>query len=108
MQPHMLYAAVMGAGMLLGSAAVAADPPKEGRYSYTYSGAGSYKATAVGKERLLLAWDENGLSVGNGLFDRMTWHCWGTGDAANGVGHFRGYCVGDRPRGRSRRSRYRF
>ena len=101
MQPSkcMLRAAALSAAMILGSAAMAADLPKEGRYSYTYSGAGTYKATAVGKERLLFAWDENGLSVGSGLFDHMTFHCWGTGDATNGVGHFQGYCVGTDPAG---------
>jgi hypothetical protein len=65
----------LSAAMFLGSAAMAADLPKEGTFSFTYFGAGSFKATPVGKERVLLAWDENALSVGNGLFDHMTWHC---------------------------------
>jgi hypothetical protein len=95
----MLYAAVMGAGMLLGSVAMAADLPKEGTFSFTYYGAGTFKATPVGKERLLFAWDENALSLGNGLFDHMTWHCWGIADTANRMNQYQGYCVATDPAG---------
>jgi hypothetical protein len=101
MQPRtsMLQAAALGAGMFLGSAALAADLPNEGTFSWTYSSAGTFKGTPVGKERLLVAWDENGLSVGNGLFDHMTWHCWGVGDTAKGMTHWQGYCVATDPAG---------
>lgn len=57
------------------------------------------KATAVGKERLLLAWDENGLSVGNGLFDHATWHCFGLYDAMNSMAQVHGYCEVTDPAG---------
>ena len=102
MQPSkcMLRAAALSAAMILGSAAMAADLPKEGRYSYTYSGAGTYKATAVGKERLLFAWDENGLSVGKGLLDHLKWHCWGLFNVTNGINQTTsGYCVATDPNG---------
>jgi hypothetical protein len=101
MQPRtsMLRAAALSAAMFLGSAAMAADLPKEGTFTYTYSSAGTFKATPVGKERLLLAWDENGLSVGSGLVDHMTWHCWGLVDTAKGMTQVRGYCVGTDPAG---------
>jgi hypothetical protein len=85
--------------MFLGSAAMAADLPKEGTLGWTYSSAGTAKATPVGKERVLSAWDENGLSVGNGLFDHVTWHCWGIEDIAKGMSQFQGYCVGTDPAG---------
>jgi hypothetical protein len=85
--------------MFLGSAAMAADLPKEGTFTFTYSGAGTFKATPIGKERLLAAWDENGLSVGNGLFDHVTWHCWGIADTANRMSQWQGYCVTTDPAG---------
>ena len=42
-------------------------------------------ATATGKERLVLAFDENGLSVTNGPLDHMTWHCSGLADFIDGL-----------------------
>jgi hypothetical protein len=85
--------------MFLGSAAMAAELPKEGTFSFTYSGFGTVKATPVGKERLLLAFDDNGLSVANGFFDHVTFHCWGVGDIARGTTHIQGNCVGTDPAG---------
>jgi hypothetical protein len=101
MQPRtcLLSALALSAAMCFGLAAMAADLPKEGTYSATYSGYGTYKATPVGKERLLLVFDQNGLSVGNGLMDHLTQHCWGIGDFTNGVGATHGYCVATDPEG---------
>jgi hypothetical protein len=95
----MYYAAALSAAIFLGSAAMAADLPKEGTFSFTYSGAGTFKATPVGKERLLFAFDDNGLSVANGLFDHVTFHCWGVGDTASGMTRVQGNCVGTDPAG---------
>jgi hypothetical protein len=89
-----LSAATLSAAMAVGAAAMAADLPKEGTFSVTWSGAATFKATAIGKERLVFAWDENSLAVGTGLFDHMTWHCFGLGDIANGMAQWNGYCVG--------------
>src|SRR5262245_39826525 len=72
---------------------------KEGTLSGTYSAFGTFKATAIGKERLLVVFDDNGFTVGQGLADHMTHHCWGMGDFNNGVGQDRGYCVGMDPSG---------
>jgi hypothetical protein len=94
-----LAAVTLGIAISLGAAAMAADLPKEGTYSGTYSAFGTCKATAIGKERLLLACDENGLTLSNGIQDHMTWHCWGMGDYTNGVGQDHGYCVGTDPSG---------
>ena len=101
MQPRtcMLSAFTLTAALSFGSAAMAADLPKEGTFTATYSGAGTYKATSLGKERALGAFDENGLSVGTGLFDHMTWHCWGLFNITNGMGQAHGYCVATDPAG---------
>jgi hypothetical protein len=57
--------------LALGAAALAADLPKEGTFSGTFSGVGTYKAYQVGKERLLLVFDENELQLTNGLLDLL-------------------------------------
>jgi hypothetical protein len=81
--------------MAFGAAAMAADLPKEGTYSGTYSAFGTAKVTSIGKERVLLTIsDENGMSLSNGFLDHMIWHCWGSGDYTNGMGQDSGYCVG--------------
>jgi hypothetical protein len=101
MQSHgsILSAFTLSAAMAFGAAAMAGDLPKEGTSSGTYSSFGTAKATAIGKERLLVAFDENGLTLTNGFVDHMTWHCWGTGDFTNGMGQGQGYCVGTDPTG---------
>jgi hypothetical protein len=85
----------LGTAMAFGAAAVAADPPKEGTYKVVYTAAGMIKPVVVGKDRVLLVEsDEHGLTVGEGILDRMTWQCWGMGDYTKGYGHDHGYCVG--------------
>jgi hypothetical protein len=96
---YTLPAFTLGAALLFGIAASAGDLPKEGTYSGTYSSFGTVKATTIGKERVLLAFDENGLSVGQGLIDHVTWHCWGLGDTTNGMAEWHGYCVMTDPAG---------
>ena len=65
MQPRtcILSAFTLSTAMAFGVAAMAADLPKEGTYNGAYSSVGTFKATAVGKERVLIAFDEYGLSV---------------------------------------------
>jgi hypothetical protein len=58
-----------------------------------------FKATATGKERTVLAYDENGLSVTNGVLDHMTWHCSGLADFTNGIGQAEGFCADRDPVG---------
>jgi hypothetical protein len=89
----------LGAAMLLGTAAMAADLPKEGTFSGSYYAFGTFKATQVGKELLLEVFDDNGPSLGNGLLDHTTWHCWGTANFVNGVGAPHGSCVATDPKG---------
>jgi len=66
---------------------------KEGKATGTYAAYGTYKATAVGKDRVLETFDENGLALTDGFADHTTWHCWGIGDYTNGMGQDQGYCV---------------
>jgi hypothetical protein len=94
----LLSAAALGFALLVGPAR-AADLPKEGTFTATYSSAGTSKATALGEERWFSSWDEYGLSVGSGLFDHMTWHCGGVGEGMKTIGTVRGYCVGTDPTG---------
>ena len=94
-----LSAVTLSTVMAFGIAAIAADLPKEGTYKGTFTAFGTIKFTAVGKERVLTVWDENGLSLTDGFLDHVTWHCWGTGDYTKGVGQEQGYCVGTDPAG---------
>jgi hypothetical protein len=84
--------------LFLGASAEA-QLPREGTYRGTYSGFGTIKATAIGKERLLVTFEENGLTLTNGFLDHMTWHCWGLADFTNGMGQAHGYCVATDPAG---------
>jgi hypothetical protein len=94
-----LSAFTLGAALAFGVAAIAADLPKEGTYSGTFSGFGAFKATPIGKERLLVVWDETAMSLTNGLLDHFTWRCFGESDVVNGVVQDRGRCVGTDPAG---------
>ena len=97
--PTVAATVALGIALALGTAAMAADLPKEGSFSGTYAAFGTVKAAPMGKERLLLTFDQNGLSVGDGLLNHMTWHCWGLGDFTNGTGQSHGYCMGTDPAG---------
>jgi hypothetical protein len=72
---------------------------REGAFKGAYYTFGTVKVTPIGKERLLLVFDENGLSLSDGFLDHMTWHCWGSADFASGVGAPSGTCVGTDPAG---------
>jgi hypothetical protein len=85
--------------MAFGAAAMAADLPKEGTFTHTYSSYGVAKATQIGKDRLLVVLDENGLTVGDGLTDHVRWHCFGMEDATKGMAQAQYYCVGTDPGG---------
>src|SRR5271165_4915733 len=79
--------------VFIGTSAIAAELPKEGSFKGFYSASGTLKPVPLGKERVFLVYDENGLSVTDGFLDRMTWHCWGLGEYGNGMGQEHGYCV---------------
>jgi hypothetical protein len=98
MQPRtcMLSAFTLSTAMALGAPAIAADLPKEGTYSGTFSGWGTFKGTQIG---LLTVFDQNALVLTSGLLDHTTWHCYGLGDFTNGMGLDHGYCAATDPAG---------
>ena len=85
--------------LALSATTMAADLPKEGTFSGTYTGALTFKTYPVGKERTLLVFDDNSLTVGKGFLDHMTWHCFGISSITTGTEHFSGYCVVTDPGG---------
>jgi hypothetical protein len=96
----MLSAFTVSVAMFFAVAAMAADLPKEGTYTGTWTGLGTYKATQVGPDRLLVFYDSTGVWLTNGFLDHMIMRCWGTDDYVKGVGQFvGGYCVGTDPKG---------
>jgi hypothetical protein len=62
---------------------MAADLPKEGTFSGTYTAIGTYKTIKVG-DRALIRFDENRVQVTDGVANHMTFDCWGTTETANG------------------------
>jgi hypothetical protein len=98
MQAHTTLSAALGFALLVGPA-WAADLPKEGTVTATWSGTGTFKPVPVGEERWFGPFEEYGFTVGSGLLDHITWHCWGVADGTKNIGVFRGYCVGNDPAG---------
>jgi hypothetical protein len=78
---------------------VSGQAMKEGTTNGHYYAYGTVKINAVGKERVLISFDDNGLTLGQGLMDHMTLHCWGIGDFTNGMGLSHGLCTGMDPGG---------
>ena len=100
MQPRTSMSAfTVTTAMFFGVAAMAADLPKEGTISGTWTGFNTIKATAIGKERLFGAVDINGLTLGNGILDHMTWHCSGLYDVTKGMALWNAFCAGTDPAG---------
>jgi hypothetical protein len=89
----------LATGLILGLPQPASAQMQEGMLSGTFAAFGTVKATAAGKERLVLAIDENGLSVTNGVLNYVTWHCSGLADFTSGVGQAQGFCAGRDPVG---------
>jgi len=71
----------------------------EGTLSGTFAAFGTVNAKATGKEGTVIAIEEDGLSVTNGVLDHMTWHCSGLADFTNGIGQTQGFCAGGDPAG---------
>jgi len=94
-----LSAVTLAAAMLFATTAMAADLPKEGTFSHATYHFGTWKGTMVGKGQFLGSWDHNGLSIGNGITDHLSWHCWGLSETQNGINQGNGYCVATDPDG---------
>jgi hypothetical protein len=91
--PYILSVFTLSTAILFETAAMAADLPKEGSFSGTYSGFATFKAAPIGKDRILIVWDDNGMSLGKGIVDHATWHGFGLDDIASGMVRFSGYYV---------------
>jgi hypothetical protein len=89
----------LGAALAFGTAAIAADLPKEGTFNATQYAAGTFQPTGLGKERWFGSSEDYGVSLGSGLPDHMSWNCWGVADGTNSIAQFRGYCVHTDPEG---------
>jgi len=89
----------LAAALVLGAEWPVSAQTLEGTLSGTFAAFGTVSAQATGKERTVLAIDENGLSVTNGVLDHMTWHCSGLADFTNGIGQTQGFCAGRDPVG---------
>src|SRR5690242_14819918 len=94
----LLSAAALGFALLVGSTR-AADLPKEGTFTATYSATGTHKQIPLGEERWVASYEEDGLIVGSGPFDHMTFHCSGVIDGVKTIIAFHGICVGTDPAG---------
>ena len=93
-----IVASAFLASLTLGTAAIAADLPKEGTFKGTFSSYGTAKTTKVG-DLALTMFDETGPQLTDGFADHMTVHCWGIGETANGTVTNQGYCAGIDPSG---------
>ena len=97
--PQRVFLFGVAIALMLAQAGPVSAQMNEGTLSGTLAAFGTVNATTTGKERLVLAFDENGLSVTNGPLDHMTWHCSGLADFINGLGQARGFCAGNDPAG---------
>jgi hypothetical protein len=88
-----MFVAVLGIILLPGAEVKAADLSKEGTYTDSFYGFGSFKGYAIGKNRSLSGFEEDGLHLGNGLFDHMTSHCFGTNDRVDDMREVRANCI---------------
>jgi len=92
------FAVALSVAMLFGAAAMAGELAKEGSYTVTYFKDGTSKNNPVGNKLHLDVWDEVGQTIGAGLLDHMTWHCFGVKQVLSGISETpHGYCVGTDP-----------
>jgi hypothetical protein len=97
---RVLSMAVLAMTFSLSAASIAfAQATKEEKTTGVYEGWGTIKATPVGKELLLVSFEDFGPAKGEGITDHMTWRCWGIGEFVNGKGRSHGYCLGQDPSG---------
>jgi len=97
MQPRscLSFAVTLSVAVLFVAAAMAGQLAKEGSYTATVFKDGTFKDYPVGNNLHLDLWDEVGQSIGTGLLDHMTWHCFGVKQVLNGISETpHGYCVG--------------
>jgi hypothetical protein len=83
---------VLMLGVACCTGAAAADLPKEGTFTDVAYGFGTFKAFSVGKTRYVSAAEVDGVIVGDGLRNHMTFHCFGTGERLNQMRRSSGRC----------------
>jgi len=94
------FVVTLSVAMLFVVAAIAGELAKEGSYTVTYFKDGTFKNNPVGNNLHLDVWDEVGPSIGIGLLDHMTWHCFGVKQVLNGISETpHGYCLATDPAG---------
>jgi hypothetical protein len=89
----------LAAALVLGVVRPVSAQMVEKTLSGMFAAAGTVNAQATGKERTVLAIDENGFSVTGGVLNHMTWHCSGLAEFTNGIGQTQGFCAGRDPVG---------
>ena len=85
--------------LLFGAETMAADLAKEGTFTETFYGFGTFKGFPVGNTRNLSRFEQDGMHVGNGLMDHMTAHCFGTNDRMDDMRETSCNCVHTDPDG---------
>jgi hypothetical protein len=79
--------------MVVGTA-VAGELPKEGKVTGTFYGTGTDRLAPMGKDAFITGWEGTGYTLG-GVFDHVTWHCFGGFRAFAGKSSgYTGNCVG--------------
>jgi hypothetical protein len=85
--PKRMFLPCVAAALMLVLEGPASAQMNDGTLAGTLTAFGTVNATATGKQRLVLTFDENGLSVTNGPLDHMTWHCSGAAVRRGRVSH---------------------
>jgi hypothetical protein len=88
---NVCFALMLGVACCAGAAA--ADLPKEGTFTDVGYGYGTFKGFSVGKSRYVNAYEQDGVIVGDGLRNHMTFHCFGTGERLNQMRRGNGRCI---------------
>jgi hypothetical protein len=88
---NVCFALMLGAACCAGASA--ADLPKEGTFTNTLYGYGTFKGSSVGKTRYVNSFEMDGVSVGEGLLNHMTAHCIGLGERLNQMRRSSGRCT---------------
>jgi hypothetical protein len=95
-----LSAATLTLAALFAFATVAPAQAKDGKFTDSFAGFGTFKGAPVGKERLLTTIEENDLWISDDpMFDHLTSHCSGLGDFTKSEGQAHGFCVVTDPAG---------
>jgi hypothetical protein len=88
--------------VLVAASVVASVVDSEAQNSGRYASSGTSKAFSAGKDNLVMAFEEFGVTEADGGKDpwhNTAWRCVGTGHFTKEIGQFTGYCIGQHPSG---------